>query len=256
MRSGLFFGSPVASGGGGGACFYDTAISLSPSFYARMGDASGPTVVEEINANNGTAFNSPTFGATSLLSGDSNTAINLVRASSQRIEFPDHSALDTGDVFSIAFLLKRSSTGTNQTILDKGTTGGTGFLIFWNTSNRIRLATSGAGVAIVQGPVSTDTTTEHLYVFTKNGGTAKVFVDGVDSSTAGTPATLANTSNALFVGREAGGGTNFADGVHDEILIWSGTELSQAQIDLLQASRSVSCDAPTGFPHSWVQWIY
>ena len=226
-------------------CFYDTAISLSPTFYARMGDSAGPTVVEEINANNGTAFNSPTFGATSLLSGDSNTAITLVRASSQRIEFPDHAALDTGDVFSIAFLSRRTSTGTNQTILDKGTTGGTGFLVYWNASNRIRLATSGAGVAIVQGPVSTDTTTEHLYVFTKNGGTTKVYVDGVDSSTAGTPATLGNTSNALFVGREAGGGTNFADDTLDEILIWAGVALTQADIDRLQASRATSCAVST-----------
>lgn len=184
-----------------GTPLVDLIAALGATSHWRLGEAFGSaTGNDEISTNDATYVNGPRLGVQSDCLMDPSTGVYL--GGGQWATVADNAALDLGDTFSIWFRFRRGRIGLNQTVLDKGTTGGTGYLVYWNASNRCRLATSGAGVAIVEGPVTTDTRSWHTMCFTKATSTTLCYYDGVDSSTAGTPATLADTTNNLVLGAE------------------------------------------------------
>lgn len=198
--------------------------SLGATSHWRWNDAFGAaTANDEISTNDATYVNSPLLGVQSDCLMDPSTGVYL--AGGQHMTIADNAALDLGDTFSIWFRFRRFRVSLNQTVLDKGTTGGTGYLIFWNSSNRCRLATSGAGVAIVDSSVITDTTSWHTMCFTKAAGTTICYYDGADVSVAGTPATLADTTNVLTIGAESGL-TNRMNGMFADFALFKSIALT------------------------------
>jgi len=76
------------------SAYSDVVLADSPIVYYRLGEPSGTTAdnAEGTAARDGTYRNAPTLGATGLLTGDADTAVNFAAASSQDVW------LDTGNM--------------------------------------------------------------------------------------------------------------------------------------------------------------
>lgn len=184
-------------------CWFDTATALAPDWWARFGEAAGSTVAaDEVGSLDGTYVNTPTLEVTADLTGDTSTAVRLVGASTEYVQVPDGAALDGGDVFTVAFRFRRTTISTLMVMMDKGTTGGTGWAIVWAVENTVRLSSASVGTTVVKSLPITDTANWHTAIFTKNGTTARCYIDGVDVSVPGTNVTFSNTTNDLIIGAE------------------------------------------------------
>jgi RHS repeat-associated protein len=207
------------------APYADQVVADGASAYWRLGESGGTAAADFLGPNVGSYSGSPTLGVAGGVVG--NTAVTL-NGTTQYASVPAAPALDLGDVFSIELWFKRGSIGTLQGVLDKGTTGGVAPLIYFAADNTLRLATSSARVAVVSSSAITDTASWHHAVFTKSGGTAHVYIDGVVNDHAGTATTFANSSNGVYLGREVGG-TSYFNGSLDEVAIYK-TPLTATQV--------------------------
>ncbi len=76
--------------------YADIILRDRPAGYWRLGNSSGTTVTDELGANNGTYFASPTLGVAGLLTDDSNTAVNFINGTYATL--PHVSNFGTGDI--------------------------------------------------------------------------------------------------------------------------------------------------------------
>lgn len=221
-------------------CWFDTATALAPDWWARVGEAAGSTIAaDEVGSLDGTYVNSPTLEATADLTGDTSTAVLLTGASGHQIVIPDGTALDGGDVFTVAVRFKRTTISTLMVMMDKGVTGGTGWAIVWAVENTIRLSSASVGTTVVKSLPITDIAGWHTAIFTKNGATARCYIDGVDVSVAGTNVTFSNTTDDLIIGSEQSGTLPYT-GIVDEPMYFKRA-LSANEAAELHASAH--CDA-------------
>jgi len=83
----------------------------------------------------------------------------------------------------------------------------------------------------------TDTGNWHMITMTNAGGTMKCYIDGVSHTDVVSPATSA--TSGFMLGSAGGGGDSF-DGLIDEVTIWGGTVLTQAQVTDMYNKYSVN----------------
>ena len=151
-----------------------------------------------------------------------------------------------GELFSVSFWFKTSTTGTFQTIFDNGgnTSGSTGFAIIIPTDNILKatFTNSGGGGGIDVFTLSTNTTVTdgnwHHCVLTYNDESAKIYLDN------GTPITGTNTepftqaANNLRIGAYYADGTLLEfNGSLDQVRIFN-KELSSSEVSTLYAETA------------------
>lgn len=199
--------------------YYNTVIADGATWYVRLGESSG-TFLDEIGSNDSSAvLGSVTYGATSLLSGDANTAVTFGGTTSDAIQFPDGAYADLGDFpWTIELWIKRNAggLGNNQTILNKGTNAyGIGFevdnLLALNKVGVARLDHSSAAI--------NDTNAHHIVVTRSAANTSVIYIDGAADTVHEVNAALADNATVLEIGREAGW-AGF-DGTIDEVAIYN-----------------------------------
>ena len=197
--------------------YVSTVLSDSPVAYWRLGDSSGPTITATVG-NNLTAFGSPTFGATGLLTGDADTAIAFVAASSQYAQGSD-TGLPTGNgAWSVEAWIKTTSSAECG-------------LVLWGTGGSSR----DACLTIYLGTVCFDTSTffnnfggtsinnnvPHHVALTWNGTTMLAYVDGSQAGSGYAPGALNLTlggANAAEIGSR---NATYFDGTLDEPAIYA-----------------------------------
>lgn len=201
-------------------------LADSPIAYWRLGESAGTTAVSEVNtpALDGTYVNTPTLGVQGALSGDSNTAVTFTASSSERITVSDNALLQVADVLTAEAWIKRASTGTKQYILSQHV----GALEFYMDTDDLLTAFKHSDAQIVKSTISiTDTTTWHHCVYTKNGATSALYINGVDRTGTVTNQTLTDQNNFRIACNTSD--AVFWDGSLDEVA-WYGTALSAARV--------------------------
>ena len=163
------------------------------------GDISASTIVDVVAANNGTATNTPTLGAAGVNPDDANTAVTFAAGSSQWVDIPIGSYAFANGPYSGECWFKMSASGANFTLMNI-------------PAVQVPSAPSGSALGpLANGKVSVeDGTTRivdsgatlyndgkvHHALFTKivAGNVWKMYVDGVDVTTAGTAPNTATTT--------------------------------------------------------------
>lgn len=192
--------------------------------YWRLGEGSGSLIDASANSNDGTAVNSPTYGATGLLVGDADTALDFENGSTQYVSVADHATLDCGDTFSWECWIKPESY-SGGVLACKGSNS---FYVAFNGSGNIRLGKTSVGDICASTTTIGTGTTAHV-VCTKNGATSKIYINGVDVTGSVTDRTISNTAIALFIAAFVAGLEATYDGVMDEVAYYN-VALSQAQV--------------------------
>lgn len=206
--------------------YVDEVLADSPVAYYRLDESSGQPQDSSGNGNDtDTSFGSaPTYSVTSLLTSGGGTAITF--NNSAHFSAPDDATLDIGDVFTLECWIRRTVTGVNEAIMDKGANA---FRWYITSTGVVTLEKSGVADAIRSSVTMQNTDTHHLVV-TKNGATRVVYMDAVDVTSGSPPAnqTIESNAVALFLGAQANSGIPSRSTL-DEIAIY-GTALSQARI--------------------------
>lgn len=176
--------------------YYTQMLSYAPAAYWRLAETTDVIAADETsNGLDGEYVNEPTLGVIGL-PADS-TAVSLESALNQYIVVPDDDLLDVGDVFSLAFKLKRNSLAASVNgVVGKDTDA---FAVSLTSTGLINLRKWGSG-NICQSTVGITDLLWHHVVVTKNGSAAKIWLDGVDVSGTVTNYTLTNNTSDIWWG--------------------------------------------------------
>jgi len=203
----------IQSGGTVGLSYDSLVASDAPVAYYRLGEPSG-SVIDQMGGTSGSAVGGITRDVTGALVSGDDGAITLDGVDGE-VTVAHHAALNTGDVFTLEAWIKRAALGV-----------GADSYIFSKGDGNYRLGFNNDGVEIAQKAVAiiaistvqiSDTTTWHHIVWTKNGATSKIYIDGIDRTGTVTNQTISDTSDTLEIGNSNGG---FFEGSVDEAAIY------------------------------------
>lgn len=209
--------------------YTDEVLADSPIGYWRLGESSGPTCASEVNSPtlDGTAVNSPTFGVAGALgeSGDSDTAVSF--GASQYVSFTADALFEVGDVLTAEAWIKRAATGTTgRVIIDQG--ANSVYLAIKDSSDLIAVAKNGVAYIAQSTVAITDTSTWHHIVYTKNGSTNAIYIDGTDVTDLLGNQTLSNKNDFSIAAKLDDAGETGIGGI-DEVAFYD-TALSAARV--------------------------
>lgn len=219
-------------------CYSNDVVTDNPLSYWRLNESSGTAAADAVGANTGTYVGSPTLGASGALADATLKAVTL-SGSSQYISVPDAASLDTGDVMTLELWVKRTTLGTLQVLVDKGTSS---YRLQLSTADTVQLTRAGTVIATSTVALS-DTTQFHHVVATKNGATVKIYINGVDRTGAVSNQTLLDSPDPLRIGTASPTAANHAAAAVDEVAVY-GSALSPARVLAHFASGRCYVDEP------------
>ncbi len=222
--------------------YYDEVMADSPLAYYRLDDPSGTTMTDASgNSRNGTYVNSPTLGATSLLSGDSNAAVTF-DGSNDYCTVTDAAWMDVTTI-TLEAVIKLNATGAYQSIWDRDN-GGSDRMWQLRISNTNKLEfgywLSGSGPFFFAGATSLSSGTTYHVAATYDGTTGTVYLNGTSDGTNSNTGSLKTGAMKLVIGssESGGGGTPSVqrfNGTIDEAAIY-GSALSGTRIGVHAAN--------------------
>lgn len=206
-----------------------------------------------------TANNSPTY--TTDIDANANSAMDFERSSSQYLSRVDTDDFDFGSAtdFAVSFLINRESDAANMTVMTKrdgsvGTNRGWG--IWFNFSGDLTdlLVYLRGATAEKYGIFNTNMSTAtwyHIVVNCDRDGNAEVFLNGSSVGTTSISGTGDIDNTAAFhiaSYNTSGSGSNYFDGVLDNILIYRNRILDADTIAALYAAdnRITESTTPSG----------
>ena len=163
-----------------------------------------------------------------------NSSIVFVPASNDYLTVPNSTEFDFGsDDFTIEFFIRRNATGSQQTVINNWTPGGTpysgGFSLELTTSGYIYFYWDyGPDLhSITSTGTITDTSTWHHVAVVREGSSISIYIDGSRDNTAAISDTIDTTSSDLYIGRYSTGTAELSANL-DEVRIklfaeYSGT---------------------------------
>ena len=236
------------SGPAWAATYSSLVMSKNPVAYWRLGEASGPTAIEEVGTgggiNNGTYLNvaGGSFAQPGLITGDANTAVRFNGSNSYVNAGSDASmegawsgitamAWINADALPASGIAVAVSQWVNNAAQDR-------FLLSIDSGGRV-LAAVGNGVSGINGAAGTATVTpgqRHFVAFTfQNGlpGTYSLFLDGALDTISNSPTAVnslnPSTTTNLHIGAQVVGVARYFSGLIDEVALFN-TALSPAEI--------------------------
>ncbi len=217
---------------------YIDELMATPDLVAtwRLGEASGPTAVEEVgtnaNANNGTYVGMipSDFGQPGLLTGDSNTAVNFNGSTAYVNAGNDASLNGAWGGLTVAAWINADSHPGAALIAGKwaGSVANDHFGFFTVGGKLVAAVNNGAsGISGATGTATLTTGERHFVAMTWQSGTGahQLYIDGaIDPISAPTniPVSTINTSSTkdFFIGAQSPGFRPF-DGIIDEVSVFS-----------------------------------
>jgi hypothetical protein len=221
--------------------YREEVLADSPAGYWRLGETSGTVASDQTaNSNTGTYTNGPTLGQPGALLEDPNTAVSF-DGSNDYVSVPDSASLDVGDTVTLEAWVKRGSTGSDSSIIEKDAH----YELYFAADDKLTLREPGTGDIAESTRTVRDTQWHHV-VATKSGSTARLYIDGADVTGKVTNQTLANNANPLTIGR-----TPYFSGSIDEVAVYS-TALNASRVKAhYRAGRpyhgEVLLDDPTAY---------
>lgn len=217
--------------------YADVILAAGPRAYWRLGEAAGPCIDATGGGNSGTPLGNPSRAVVGAIADDGGIGLD---GSIQYIAVPDAAALDVGNVFTIEAWVRRTGTGTIQTIVDKGSNA---CQLRFNAADRLELCKSGVSIIVASTVTVTDREWHHV-VATKNGASVFLYLDGVGVTGAVTDATCLDNAVPLEIGRSSfGGGSQYYNGALDEVAIYA-TALAWPVVVTHYQNRAGLEDAP------------
>lgn len=222
--------------GAGGSGYASVITTDAPVAWWRLGEPSGTSAADEIGTATGTYQNTPTLGATSLLSGDSDTAVTFDRASTEYVSMSTGIPAGSANGASIEAWVKLASRTAGNYYFIARWSGrhamyyreydASTFLLYWEFND-------GSAREVWTGWAPTIGQTYHVVVthdYTTD--TVTYYIDGTaidtDDTAAYTPLAPA-AATASYIGTYAGG-SHYWDGTIDEVSFWdralSSTEVA------------------------------
>lgn len=196
-------------------------LADSPSAWYRLGEPSG-AVLDTMGGTSGSVVGTTTRDVAGALVVDDGAI--LLNGSTGYVTVPDQAQLDPGDVFTLECWIKRTATGA---AIEKLLSKGAGGYFLGINADAIEVAVQGSTIVCTSTTLVNNTSWHHV-AWTKNAGTTKIYIDGVDRTGTVTNDTVIATSSALFIG-VLSSLTEFYNGVLDEVAIYP-TALSAARI--------------------------
>jgi hypothetical protein len=244
---------------------YIDQVMATPNLVAtwRLGEASGPTAVEEVgtnaNANNGTYTNfiPSDYGQPGLLTNDTDTAVRF-NGSTNYVNAGNDSSLNAAwSGLTMAAWVNQTNSGGVQMIAGKwdNTPANDHMGIFMYNGQLIGAV--GDGVSSVNGTTGTaliSTNQRHFVAFTWQAGSGlyQLYVDGMldPISIPGTAITSMNATSGknFFIGAQSPGNRHF-DGIIDEVSVFNRA-LSLGEIAALYQIGLEGPPAPAPEPGS------
>lgn len=229
------------------SAYSDAINALSPIAYWRLGEASGVDAFDETGNHDGSYINTPTLGASSLITSDPiDTAVSFTAAQNEHVSVPHHADLNLGANFSIIAWAKFTTAPTFAALFGKyhgGTAKGFMLLVNFNNDNKPRLWTKDTAATSVAGTSLVNDGITHMIVGTLEGGIGRIYVDGGPAENSASLQTPGANTAALKL---ADAGTTFSrpfNGVEDDAVAFDFA-LSPAQIANLYAIASAPPFAP------------
>ena len=202
---------------------YDVLKKL-PGAYWRMGESSG-NLADSANSNTASQVGTgKTYGVLGSVVDDANTAITMPGATTDYYTIATNATIPSGDIFTIMFAFQRNTTSVLQYLYSQGANG---FQVTLNASNQLTLVKNGVGNDFVSTPTYTDANW-HLGIFTKNGATTTLYVDGASVAGTTTNQTIAPSDASGRIGISSATTSPF-NGNIDEFALWTRA-LSAAEV--------------------------
>lgn len=223
--------------GAGGASYRAVVLADSPVGYWRLGESAGTTATDiGSGAHNGTYVNTPTLGVAGALS-DADTAVTFASASSQRVSIAANPSVAT-DNYALECWVKLPNLTTQFGLFahNGGINDGWGVGIGDGAGGAgLKLTGVLAGVSFLDSGYTFADTNYHHVVMTRESGTTKFYVDGVQ--TANTSVTAPSTPAGAVMNIAAQNTpTRFFNGTLDEVAIYNAA-LTSTNVSTHYAAR-------------------
>ncbi len=215
--------------------YLGAVLADSPVTLWRLGEGSGAIAYDTWGSNSAAYSGSIALGASGLITGDANTAIN---STGGKVTAPFSSTLNNpAGPFSVEFWVKPTNAGQECIISSqKRTTGRAGFTIFMKnggTGFSALMGNNAGSTTYVNGTTTVAAGVRYHVVLAYDGTTARVYVNGkLDGSTAiafGASGFEPNPEAPFQIGaRNSGDGFPYA-GIVDEVAVYNYA-LSAAQV--------------------------
>jgi hypothetical protein len=210
--------------------YASTVLADSPRWYLRLGESSG-TVAEDATANNldGTYIGSPALGQTGLVAGDTSVLFDSVNDYVRVLDAVHPTA------YTAEAIVKPSTTATQGIFWRTdsgeggscshyiGILGGVFVLVFYDGAFKTVTGTT----SVVAGTVY------HVAATAINGGTGKLYVNGISEGTPAAVTTLWTGGDRYVIGKNssagAAGSPDWFEGIIDEVALYTSV-LSSVQI--------------------------
>lgn len=225
-------------------------LADSPLAYWRLGESSGTTITDSSgNSRTGSYVGSPTLGVTGLLTGDSNTAIQLTAGVAKYGTIPSASWMNVSalTVECWANITSGQNSGWGDPLVAHADGGTWAWLLNRDnnsTSQYVFSVCASSGTSV--SAKGTAPATPRHFVGTWDGTTVSLYINGSLVATATSPGTvLGGTSQNIDIGRYWGTTASIPGGVLDEVAIY-GTVLSPARIAAHYAAGTSTSTAASG----------
>ena len=212
--------------------------------YYKLDETSGTTVTDSTGTNNATNYN-VTVNQTGKIDKAYDFNGNLAYLQSGAQSFTGNSN------YTISAWIKTDVADTYQVIFSNGIESPEAGLKFKINSNN----TIGVDLANVVGTTSTSTVSTGTWYFvtlTKSENTYQIYINGSADGSAGT-ITSSNISaiGTQRIGRDVSSGTDYFNGLLDEVGVWSRALTSQEVSDLYNSGDGISYPFYSVFPSSF-----
>lgn len=238
MSLGIVASSYVSTSGGGGSDYETLVLSYSPGLYLRLGESSGSTAADSSGNNrDGTYQNSPTLGATGLVSGDADTAATF-NGSSQYVTVPQTGGWLEDYSFTAFCLVNASSTsGTELQLFGKSDDSAwpnVDWFVGMTNGQLHFFVNQGGSYSFADASATISTSTTYFAAVTYNNPNMVLRVydaDGIHATGANTLSKSSWSTNNFSVAARANGARYFP-GTIDEV-VWIPSVLSTSELDEL-----------------------
>lgn len=205
--------------------------ALSPLAYYRLGESSGTVGADETGAYDGAYAGSPTLGATGLLVGDSDTAVDFSGTVKTGLNF---TAPLNKDLYSISMIINMVSTPSSYTPVIFSFGDASKYISLFVSSSNIRVAHYSPSLSGNISKLITLGQTYHV-IITYDGSTLTMYVDGVNVGTS-IPTAFSTLTQSGTIGDFVSTTRKNFTGIVDEVAIFN-TVLTPVQVtDLYNAS--------------------
>jgi glucose/arabinose dehydrogenase len=205
--------------------YRDTVVGDGPIAYWRLGETAGVVASDTIGTRSGWYGGTSQRGIAGAIAGDPDGAVSLDGASGY-VGVPSSNAPRLGDgPLSVELWVRRNAATGTQPVIDAGPRA---YQLYFSSTGKLTVTRSGTGTIVAETTPTTDTTTWHHYVFTKNGAAVKLYRDGVDVTGTVTNRTLSNAAKSFWIGRWDDG-TRYGNVRVDEVAVYAKV-LTAAQV--------------------------